>query len=241
MSAQTILAWHFTGDDKKLGYGDGRQVRAGRTLKVKFPWLGFIKPTLCEAGMHGSENILHALKYAHGPYLWRVEMSGDIVRDDEKLVAASRKALWGFDAYDILRTFARRCALDVVHLWDAPDIVRRFLETGDESIRHTACGEAWAAEWAAKWAAGRFARRAAVRSAAKSAAMDAAMDAALDKACAAVEEAARAKAYAAARVAGRATLRDEAWNAAWGAARYEQAKTLETLVIEHAKSKGMLS
>jgi hypothetical protein len=34
--------------------------------------------------------------------------------------------------------FIRRCALDVVHLWKASDVVRRFLETGDESLRDAA-------------------------------------------------------------------------------------------------------
>jgi hypothetical protein len=30
--------------------------------------------------------------------------------------------------------FARRCALSVAHLWKIPDIVRKYLETGDKSI-----------------------------------------------------------------------------------------------------------
>ena len=42
------------------------------------------------------------------------------------------------DARGIFYSFARQCALDVIHLWDAPDVVRRYLETGDESIRAAA-------------------------------------------------------------------------------------------------------
>jgi len=36
---------------------------------------------------------------------------------------------------DVNLGFSRWCALQVVHLWDCPDEVRRYLETGDESIR----------------------------------------------------------------------------------------------------------
>jgi hypothetical protein len=36
------------------------------------------------------------------------------------------------------REFSRRCALDVIHLWEAPDIVKKYLKTGDEDIREAA-------------------------------------------------------------------------------------------------------
>ncbi len=65
--------------------------------------------------------------HATGPYLWRVSIVGDEIT-----------TLWGFDATDVLRRFARKCALDVIHLWDAPDVVVRFLKTGDESLREAA-------------------------------------------------------------------------------------------------------
>lgn len=42
---------------------------------------------------------------------------------------------------------ARRCALDVIDLWEAPSVVRRYLETGDETIM----GEAWSAAMYASW------------------------------------------------------------------------------------------
>ena len=87
-------------------------------------------------------------------------------------------------------TLTRRYALAVIHLWDAPDVVRRYLETGDESIRDAARAAArdaaWAAAWAATrdaaWAAARAAARDAARAAARAAAGDAAWDAAGDAA-----------------------------------------------------------
>ncbi len=51
----------------------------------------------------------------------------------------------------LLNAFARWCALSVAHLWQSPmpDVVRQFLETGDEMLRTAA----WAAASAATSAA----------------------------------------------------------------------------------------
>lgn len=56
------------------------------------------------------------------------------------------------------RVWARWCARRVLHLWDAPEVVRAWLDTGDEALRETAWVAAWAAAFAlddaAKEAAG---------------------------------------------------------------------------------------
>ena len=150
-----VLAWHFTGTDKLLRYGDGRLVVAGETLSVQG------KPRLCERGMHGSVRLIDALGNAPGAYLWRVRVSGSIVEDKDKLVGIARKALWGFDATDLLREFARWCALLVIDKWDAPAVVKQYLTTGDESLRSAAWSAAWSAAESAAWAAARAAARAA--------------------------------------------------------------------------------
>ena len=41
------------------------------------------------------------------------------------------------------REFACWCALQVIDKWDAPDVVREYLETGDEEIRSAAWSVAW--------------------------------------------------------------------------------------------------
>jgi hypothetical protein len=61
------------------------------------------------------------------------------------------------EATSLLREFARKCALDVIHLWDAPAIVKEYLETGKEELR----AAAWAAAGDAAWAAAGDAARAA--------------------------------------------------------------------------------
>ena len=142
MKRAPVLAWHFVNATLR----DGRPVPAdGVTLKH----VGPLAP--CESGLHASERLIDALQYAPGETLCRVQMGGTIRRETDKLVARQRTILWRIDATDVLRAFARRCALDVAHLWDMPPIVRRYLETGNESIRAAAWDAAGAAARAAAW------------------------------------------------------------------------------------------
>ena len=210
-----IDAWWFS-TGKTLPHGDGRRIAIGRTHKVE----GTIIP--CNNGLHASVKPLDALQYAPGPIVWRVRMGGTGVDDGDKLAASERTYIGGgIDVSDTLRLFARQCALDVVHLWDAPDIVIRYLKTGDESIRAAARAAAWdaraaagAAAWDAAWAAAWD-----VRDAARDA-----WDAAWDDAWAAAWDA-RDAAGAAAWDA-----RDAAWDAAWAAARAKHNRRLVRLL-----------
>ena len=72
-------------------------------------------------------------------------------------------ALWCLRASDApeeqIRHFSRLCALDVIHLWNAPEVVWKYLETGDESLRQEVRDAAEAADaalratiWATIWA-----------------------------------------------------------------------------------------
>ena len=121
-----------------------------------------------------------------------VELDGEIIPHGnpvDKVVAHRRKIVKTIDAAELCRAYSRRVALDVIHLWDAPGVVTRFLETGDESLRAAARFAAWDAAWDALRAAARDAARDAawdaVRAAARDAARDAAWDAAWDAARAA--------------------------------------------------------
>ena len=138
---RAVLAWHFTGDALR----DGRAIPAvGETLRHD----GVL--VLCKSGLHASERMIDALQYAPGPRLHRVRCEGDIVSEQYKLVCRERTILWSHCVSDdLLRAFARSQALSVIHLWNAPEIVRLYLETGDESIRAAARDAARAAAWAA--------------------------------------------------------------------------------------------
>ena len=88
--------------------------------------------------------------------------------------------------------------MSVIHLWDAPDVVRQYLETGDESLRDAAQAAAQVAVWDAAQAAR------ATRDAAQ-AARDAAQAARATRAAA--WDAARAT-----RAAARAATQAAAWD-----------------------------
>jgi len=125
-----MKAWYFANESRTLGYGDGRPIVLGETHAVD------CVPKCCAVGLHGSRRVLDALRYAFSPIVYRVELSGVLDVQDSQISATHRTYLaGGIDMSDLLHDFARRCALDVVHLWDAPDVVVRWLKTGDESIR----------------------------------------------------------------------------------------------------------
>lgn len=132
-----MKAWHWTNGNTLL---DGLTIPVGEWLIHEGPVV------MCRSGYHASKRVLDALCYAPGHTVWRVECEDIAGRESDKFVCRRRKHLWCVEAEDLLRDFARRCALDVIHLWDAPDVVVRYLKTGDESIR----ADAWAAG-AAAW------------------------------------------------------------------------------------------
>jgi hypothetical protein len=168
---ESIECWHFARADRKLGYGDNRLIDVGTIHKVD------ATPKCCTAGLHGSIKAVDALTYAAGPIISRVRISGIIDNQSDKLCGQKREYLAIADATEELRSFARWCALHVIHLWNVPEIVRQYLDTGDESIRAAARDAAWAAARNAAKDAAREAARAAAWTAARDAAWAAAVDA----------------------------------------------------------------
>ena len=176
---KSVKGWWFGTAGRKLGYRDGRKIRIGSTHKVK----GDIIP--CSKGLHLSERLIDALQYARGPIIYRVEGSGLIVphgNPTDKYACSERTYLaGGIDISDTLRLFARKCALDVIHLWNPPDIVVQYLKTGDEALRDAARDAARVAAWNAARDAARDAAWAAAWDAARVAAWNAAWNAGISK------------------------------------------------------------
>ena len=172
--SKTVLAYHFT---------DGYHLRDGAPLETGREYVFDGEPVMCECGYHASRHVFDAMANAPGPILSRVECREITDECDDKIVCRRRRVLATIDATELLRKFARLCALDVIHLWNAPDIVIRYLKTGDESLRDaaraaardTARDAARHAEWNAAMAA---ARSIGPRSIGRDAAMDAARAAA---------------------------------------------------------------
>jgi hypothetical protein len=177
-----IEAWHFVGST----------LRDGRPIPPDGEWLVHTGPVkICSTGLHASRRPAHALEYAPGPVLCRVECDDIVTEDDDKFVCRRRRIIQRADITETLRYYARMQALSVIHLYDdPPDVVLDYLMTGDESIRDAAWDAAWAAAgvaardaaWAAAWDAAWAAAGVAARDAAWAAAWDAAWDAARDAA-----------------------------------------------------------
>ncbi len=184
-----IQAWHFVGDT----------LRDGRPIPADGEWLVHTGPVkICSTGLHASRRPAHALRYAPGPVLCRVECD-DVVDDkDDKLVCRRRRIVQRADITETLRYYARMQALSVIHLYDnPPDVVLDYLMTGDESIRAAAGAAARVVAWYAAWDAARDAAWAAAWYAARAAAWYPAWDAAWYAAWDAARDAARDAVWAA--------------------------------------------
>jgi len=186
--------WHFA----KIENGnpvmrDGTIIEIGKEYHVE-------KAELCESGYHGSARIIDALQHAPGPWISKRIITGDIKKGKDKVCGKRCIHTKGFDATEILRKFTCMCALDVIHLWDAPTIVIKYLKTGDKSIR----SDAWAAAVRNTASAAASTARDAARAAADAARWDT-----VSAASGATLNAARATAWD--------TVRDDAWDAARGA------------------------
>ena len=186
-----IRAYHFVGST----------LRDGRPVPPDGEWLVHDGPmVMCKSGLHASRHPFDALTYAPGPILCLVDCDEIDAEDVDKLVCRRRRIVARFDATTMLRAFARQCALDVIHLWDAPQVVRDYLTTGDESLRDGTRDDAWAVvrvvAWDVAWEVARVVARVAAWEAAREAARDAAWEAA----------------------------RNAAWEAAWDAQRERFAR-----------------
>ncbi|MFW6121176.1 MAG: hypothetical protein ACOC80_09805, partial [Petrotogales bacterium] len=72
-----IRCWHFIAEDRRLRWGTREVVEAGKTYTCEFPYeykgSVYPKPTLCNAGLHGSRKILDALNYAASSWCCEVK------------------------------------------------------------------------------------------------------------------------------------------------------------------------
>lgn len=125
-----IDAWHFV----------GATLRDGRPIPKDGKWLIHTGPVeICATGLHASRRPWHALQYAPGATLCRVECDEIVTEQADKLVCRRRRIIERADVTDALRYYARMQALSVIHLYpDPPDVVLDYLMTGDESIRDAA-------------------------------------------------------------------------------------------------------
>jgi len=175
-SKRSRFGWWFAASDV-LPNGDGRKVVIGETLTIDGD------PRCCAKGLHASTRIIDALQYAPGPLIYRVRLSGQIDKEDDKLAASERTALWVVDGTKILREFAALVAKDALLVerkagrephpdsWRAVEVALLF-------VRGKATDQERSAAWSAAESAARSAARSAAWRAAESAAESAAWSAA---------------------------------------------------------------
>jgi len=175
-----MKAWHFCEleDGKLITYqGDPRLLIPMPLNGEPGEWLEHVGEVLiCEKGLHASKAIMEALRYSRGFVICRVEVRDIVDQQADKVVARQRRVLWWVDGEDLLRRFARLCALDVVSMWDPPEVVLQWLWTGDERYRGAAWSAAWSAAESAAWSAAESAAESAAYSAAERAAKRAAKE-----------------------------------------------------------------
>jgi len=165
----SALAFHFV----RLVNGVPT-LRDGRPMPPVGEWLEEPGPIeICKRGLHASVRAIDALDYLQwdNAAVCVVELDGIIETPDhtDKIVGSRRRVLGWSPCDDLLRLFARECALSVASHWDMPANVREYLETGNEDLRAAAWAAFWAraeaAAWAAFWARAMNADRAAARDA----------------------------------------------------------------------------
>ena len=147
-----MIGWHFCKNDRRLGFGDGRHICKGRTLKVKPPI------ELCKRGLHASKQIIDALSFSQGNIICRVKLSGQILYDTDKAVATERTVLAMASATKVLHEFACCCAERALkkakvkdeRCWNAIKTKRLWLKGKATNKELAAAGAAaWDAEGAA--------------------------------------------------------------------------------------------
>ena len=100
---EKVTAWHFLREDRRLSHDDGRKVVEGETLSIS----AARRVTPGEFGLHASEWLVDAIKFASGPILCLVEVWGDVARHgDDKIAGRHRKVLEMHDVTRELREYA---------------------------------------------------------------------------------------------------------------------------------------
>lgn len=115
MSEPLIAYWFAMADEQGRAYSPNKpderwEVGQTRTLN------GEIIP--CRYGFHGSPTLWQALKYAPGPIACKVELSGTIVQEHDKLAASQKTLLAAVNVERELQLFAADCAEHVLDLFE---------------------------------------------------------------------------------------------------------------------------
>ncbi len=123
-----MLGYHFT----------DHTLHGGAVIPPVGVWLNYEGGYISEErGLQAFEHPYDALMSAEGCLLHFVKLEGELLQGIYRggWVGRRRLIVKTIDATSILDEFARWCALQAIHHWDAPKEVYRCLETNDPDIR----------------------------------------------------------------------------------------------------------
>ena len=156
--------WHPVNKETILYYFSGPTLRGGLPLPQVGKWFTLpetIKIKACPSsedidagfgGLHASPTAYDALQYAPGNLLHRVILRGDVTPHGspvDKFAARSRKIIASIDAKELLWEFARWAAFQVIDNWEAPDVVIKYLTSGNLDLKSAANSAANSAAYSA--------------------------------------------------------------------------------------------
>ena len=134
MSYDKLYFW-CSRENKRLRFGDERLAKTGITHSVKG------ELSLCSNGLHASEKVLDALTLVPENYLWLVSLSDEKIMGKDQVCARSRTYIAGFNATQMIESFARKQAMinvERIKPFCASyyyDLVVDWLQTGKEELR----------------------------------------------------------------------------------------------------------
>lgn len=131
---EQINAWWFCNEDHRPWPEYGHVASVGKAYESDPD-----KLALKVSGFHGSASILNALQHDRGTHVFYSCMGGRILHGKWCMSASEITYLaGGVDISGVLHAFARQCARDVLHLWDAPQVVADYLNSETEELSEDA-------------------------------------------------------------------------------------------------------
>jgi hypothetical protein len=128
-----VLAWHFI---------NRNMLRDGTSAPPDGKWLVHKGAAImCYSGLHASMRPWHALYYAPGTVLCRVQCRHIEEANDDKFVCYERKILARADVRETLLFFARMVALRATEKWSPSQAALDYLMTGEEKYRGLAASK----------------------------------------------------------------------------------------------------
>ena len=130
-NAFTWRCWRFGGPNECRRLGDDKPIMAVKGLRGGVSWT---EPPHC------ADTMRDALICGSGAVIYRVEISGERIDSRTDCHVFRRIKYLGGRKWvgDLLRHYARLCALDVVRFWGPSQDVMDYLNDGDEARRKVA-------------------------------------------------------------------------------------------------------